>query len=149
MTTKKPAKPTRVFSDSELSAMRERARELRAEAQAKKNKAEGERQVLAAIAKMPEPDRSLAKKIHAIVTASAPALWPKTWYGMPAYATKKGKVVCFFQNASKFKYRYSTFGFQDAAHLDDGNLWPVAFALTKLTAAEEKKISALVKKAVR
>lgn len=147
-TANKPAKPTKVFSDFELSAMRERGNELRAEVQANKNKAEGERLALAAIAKMPEPDRSLGKRLHRIITTTAPTLWPKTWYGMPAYANKDGKVVCFFQNASKFKYRYSTLGFQDAAHLDDGNVWPVAFAVQKLTPADEKKIVALVKKAV-
>lgn len=142
-------KPTKVFSDFELSAMRERGAELRAEAKAKKNKTEGERQVFAAIAKMPEPDRSLGKRVHKIITTIAPTLWPKTWYGMPAYANKDGKIVCFFQNASKFKYRYATLGFQDAAKLDDGNVWPVAYALKKLTPADEKKIVALVKKAVR
>lgn len=121
--------------------MRERARELR-------DAANGEQAVLAAIAKMPEPDRSLAKRVHAIVRASAPQLMPKTWYGMSAYANKEGKVVCFFQNASKFKYRYSTLGFQDAANLDDGMMWPTSYALKKLTPAGEKKIGALVKKAV-
>ena len=146
MPREKKIKP---FSDSELSAMRERANELRAEAKAKKSKAAGEALIIAAIAKMPEPDRSLAKRIHTIVMATAPSLWPKTWYGMPAYTTKDGKVVCFFQNASKFKYRYSTLGFQDAANLDDGMMWPVAYALKKLTAADEKKIAALVKKAIR
>jgi uncharacterized protein YdhG (YjbR/CyaY superfamily) len=141
-------KPTKVFSDFEMSAMRERSSELRAEAKAAKNKAAGESLILAAIAKMPEPDRSIAKKVHKIITTTAPSLWPKTWYGMPAYATKEGKVVCFFQNASKFKYRYSTLGFQDVAKLDDGNLWPTSYALKKLTPADEKKIAALVKRAV-
>jgi uncharacterized protein YdhG (YjbR/CyaY superfamily) len=140
-------KTPKVFSDFELSAMRERGNELRAEAKAKKNKVEGERLVLAAIAKMSEPDRSMAKRVHRIIMTTAPSLWPKTWYGMPAYAVND-KVVCFFQNASKFKYRYSTLGFQDAAKLDDGNVWPVAFALKKLTPADEKTIAALVKKAV-
>lgn len=150
MTTKKTTAKgnPKVFSDDELSAMRERAAELRAEEKAKKNRSEGERQVLAAIAKMPEPDRSIGKRLHVIITTNAPTLWPKTWYGMPAYADKDGKVVCFFQNASKFKYRYSTLGFQDAAKIDDGAMWPVAFALKKLTSADEKKIVALVKKAV-
>ncbi len=139
----------KVFSDFEMSAMRARANELRLEEKAKKSKAEGERQALASIAKMPEPDRSLAKRIHKLVTTTAPGLWPKTWYGMPAYADKYGKVVCFFQNASKFKYRYSTLGFQDAAKLDDGNMWPVVYAVHKLTPADEKKITALVQRAIR
>ncbi len=138
-------KKSKGFSDFERAAMKERALELRAEA----NKADGEKAVLAAITKMPEPDRSLAKRLHAIIKASAPTLSPKTWYGMPAYANPDGKVVCFFQNASKFKYRYSTLGFQDAAKLDDGAMWPTSYALTKLTPAEEKKIAALVRKAVR
>jgi len=136
------------FSDEERAAMKARALELKAEERASKNKAEGEKMVLTAIAKMPEPDRSMATRVHAIVTKTAPHLFPKTWYGMPAYATKEGKVVCFFQNASKFKYRYSTLGFQEDAHLDDGNMWPASFALKKLTAAEEAKIAMLVKKAV-
>lgn len=140
-----PAKKTGTFSDAERSAMKERALELKAEAE----HADSAKAVLAAIAKMPEPDRSLGKRVHAIVTGAAPMLTPKTWYGMPAYANKDGKVVCFFQNASKFKYRYSTLGFQDAAKIDDGAMWPVAFALKKLTPADEKKIVALVKKAVR
>lgn len=140
--TSKPTANSQTFSDFERAAIRERALELR-------DSGDGERAVFTAIAKMPEPDRSLAKRVHAIVKATAPQLVPKTWYGMPAYANKDGKVVCFFQNASKFKYRYSTLGFQDAANLDDGAMWPVAFALKKLTAAEEKKIIALVKKAVR
>jgi uncharacterized protein YdhG (YjbR/CyaY superfamily) len=143
------SKPIRVFSDFELSAMRERGAELRAEAKAAKNKAAGEKLVFSAIAKMPEPDRSLAKRLHKLITTTAPTLWPKTWYGMPAYADKNGKVVCFFQNASKFKYRYSTLGFQDAARLDDGQMWSTSFALKKLTPDDEKKIAALVKKAVR
>jgi uncharacterized protein YdhG (YjbR/CyaY superfamily) len=131
------------FTDEERAAMKERAKELKAAA----NKAEGESAVLAKIAKMREPDRALGKRLHAIIKASAPALSPKTWYGMPAYA-KDGKVVCFFQDAQKFKTRYATLGFSDAANLDDGALWPVAFALKKLTATEEARISALVKKAV-
>lgn len=122
--------------------MQQRARELN------DNKSDGEGAVLTAIAKMPEPDRGMAKKIHALIKSTAPSLTPKTWYGMPAYANEDGKVVCFFQNASKFKYRYSTLGFQEAAHLDDGNLWPNAYALLKITPAEEKKIATLVKKAV-
>ncbi len=133
------------FSAAERAAMQARALELKAEAES----ANGEKQVLAAIAKLPEPDRSLAKRVHAIVRRAAPKLVPKTWYGFPAYANKDGKIVCFFQYASKFKYRYSTLGFQDAASIDDGEMWPVAYALKKLTPADEKKIAALVKKAVR
>ena len=135
------------FTDEERAAMKARARELKAEARANKNKAEGETDVLAAIAAMPEPDRAMAKRLHEIIKASAPALSPKTWYGMPAYA-RDGKVVCFFQSAHKFKTRYASLGFSDAAHLDEGALWPVAFALKELTAAEEAKIVALVKKAL-
>ena len=152
--TQKPAKSTTAinkkserFTDEERAAMKERAQELKAEARANKNKAEGESDVLAAIAAMPEPDRAMATQIHAIIKASAPALSPRLWYGMPAYA-KEGKVVCFFQSAQKFNTRYATLGFNDIANLDDGDLWPVAFALKELTAAEEAKISALVKKAV-
>jgi uncharacterized protein YdhG (YjbR/CyaY superfamily) len=147
MINTKNTKSPRVFSDQEMSAMWERSKELREEANAKKNKDEGERIAQAAIAKMPEPDRSIAKRVHKIVTTTAPSLWPKTWYGMPAYATSDGKVVCFFQNASKFKYRYSTLGFQDGAKLDEGNFWPTSYALKKLTPADEKKIASLVKKA--
>jgi uncharacterized protein YdhG (YjbR/CyaY superfamily) len=131
------------FTDEERTAMKERAQELKAEAR----KADGESAVLAKIAEMPEPDRAMAERLHEIVKASAPGLSPKTWYGMPAYA-KDGKVVCYFQNAAKFKSRYSTFGFNDAANLDEGAMWPTSFALTELTATEEAKISALVKKAV-
>jgi uncharacterized protein YdhG (YjbR/CyaY superfamily) len=131
------------FTDEERAAMKARAQELKAEA----NKAEGESAVLAAIAALPEPDRSMATRLHAIIKASAPALSPKTWYGMPAYA-RDGNVVCWFQSAQKFKSRYATLGFGDKANLDEGNLWPVAFALKRLTAAEEARISALVKKAV-
>jgi uncharacterized protein YdhG (YjbR/CyaY superfamily) len=135
------------FTDEERAAMKERARELKAEERANKDKAAGESDLLAKIAEMPEPDRSMAERIHAIVKASAPDLWPKTWYGMPAYA-KDGKIVCFFQSAHKFNARYATFGFNDTANLDEGNLWPTSFALKQLTAAEEATISALVKKAV-
>ncbi len=135
------------FTADEKSAMRERAKELKAEARASKDKADGEADLLAKIAEMPKSDRAIAKRIHAIVKANAPALSPKTWYGMPAYA-KDGKIVCFFQPAKKFDTRYSSFGFNDAAKLDDGSMWPIAFALTKLTAADEKRIGALVKKAV-
>ena len=127
--------------------MKERAKELKAEARANKDRAEGERDVLAKIAEMQEPDRAMAKRLHAIIKASAPDLWPKTWYGMPAYA-KDGKIVCFFTPASKFNSRYATFGFNDDANLDDGAMWPTSFALKELTPAEEKKIGALVKKAV-
>lgn len=137
------------WSEDEKAAMKERAKELKAEARMNKDRAAGESALLAAIAKMPEPDRSMAKKIHAIVQANAPKLMPKTWYGMPAYANADGKVVAFFQAASKFKTRYSTFGFTDSAKLDDGNMWAAGFALLKLTSAEESKISALVKKSVR
>ncbi len=126
--------------------MKERARELKA-AGAKKGKADGEGDVLAKIAEMPEPDRAMAERLHAIVKASAPALSPRTWYGMPAYA-KDGKVVCFFQSAQKFKTRYATLGFSDKANLDEGAMWPTAFALTELTAAAEARIAALVKQAV-
>jgi len=129
--------------------MKERIQELKAVARRgpRADKADGETAVLAKIAEMPEPDRAMAKRLHAIIKASAPALSPRLWYGMPAYA-KDGKVVCFFQSAQKFKTRYATFGFSDAANLDKGAMWPTAFALTKLTAAEEAKIAALVKKAV-
>jgi uncharacterized protein YdhG (YjbR/CyaY superfamily) len=138
------------LTDEERSAMKERTGELKAEARRgrRASKADGESDVLAKIAEMPEPDRVLAERLHAIIRASAPALSPKTWYGMPAYA-KDGKVVCFFQSADKFKSRYATFGFNDVANLDDGAMWPTAFALTELTAADEARIAALVKKAVR
>ena len=135
------------FSAEERAAMKERAKELRAEARAGKDRAAGERDVLAKIAEMAEPDRAMAERVHAIIAESAPVLSPKTWYGMPAYA-KDGKVVCFFQSGQKYNSRYSTFGFQDAANLDDGAMWPTAFALTELTAADEARIAALVKKAV-
>src|SRR5437762_3753568 len=155
-TTKKSAKSTtaigktsRGFTDGERVAMKERVQELKAAARRgpRADKADEESAVLAKIAEMPARDRAMANRLHAIIKASAPALSPKTWYGMPAYA-KDGKVVCFFQSGQKFKTRYATFGFSDAANLDEGALWPVAFALTKLTAAEEAKIAALVKKAV-
>jgi uncharacterized protein YdhG (YjbR/CyaY superfamily) len=154
--TQKPAKSTtstdtKGFTDEERAAMKERAQELKAEARrgprAKKAKADGESDVLAKIAEMPEPDRTMATRLHAIIKANAPALSPKTWYGMPAYA-KDGKVVCFFQSAQKFKSRYATFGFSDAANLDEGAMWPTSFALKELTATEEARIVALVKKAV-
>ncbi len=136
------------FTDEEKAAMKERAQELKAQARADKDKAGGENAVLAAISAMKEPDRAMATRLHAIITASAPALSPKTWYGMPAYANKDGKVVCFFQAAQKFNTRYATIGFSDAANLDEGNMWPNYFALKELTATEEERISALVKKAV-
>jgi len=148
-TTKKAAKKAaknttaigKTFTDEERAAMKDRVQELRAD------KADGEKAVLAKIAEMPEPDCAMAKRLHAIIKTSAPTLSPKTWYGMPAYA-KDGKVVCFFQSAHKFKSRYATFGFNDAANLDEGAMWPTSFALKELTAAEEAKIGALVKKAV-
>jgi uncharacterized protein YdhG (YjbR/CyaY superfamily) len=137
------------LSDVERAAMKERTKELKAEARRspRAGKADGESDVLAKIAEMPEPDRAMAERLHAIIKASAPALSPKTWYGMPAYA-KDGKVVCYFQSAHRFKSRYATFGFNDAANLDEGAMWPTSFALTELTATEEARISALVKKAV-
>jgi uncharacterized protein YdhG (YjbR/CyaY superfamily) len=135
------------FTAEERAAMKERAQELKAEARANQKKADGERDVLAKIAEMPESERALAERLHAIITASAPTLVPRTWYGMPAYA-KEGKVVCFFQNAAKFNTRYATLGFNDEANLDEGTMWPTSFALTELTAAEEARIAALVKKAV-
>ena len=144
---KSTSKKAKGFTDEEKAAMKNRAQELKAEARASKDKAEGESAVLAAIASMQEPDRAMAKRLHAIIKASAPTLSPKTWYGMPAYA-KDGKVVCFFQSAQKFNTRYATFGFSDTANLDEGALWPVAFALKELTVAEEARIGALVKKAV-
>ena len=135
-------KKVKGFTDEERAAMKERILELRVD------KADGESAVLAKIAEMPEPDRAMSKRLHAIIKTSAPTLSPKTWYGMPAYANKDGKVVCFFQSAHKFNYRYATLGFNDAANLDEGAMWPIAFALKELTAAEEAKIGALVKKAV-
>ena len=155
--TKKSAKSTTAttkrskgFTDEERAAMKERAQELKAEARRgtrASKKEDGESDVLAKIAEMKGPDRAMAKRLHAIVRASAPALSPRTWYGMPAYA-KDGKVVCFFQSAHRFKSRYATFGFNDAANLDEGAMWPTSFALKELTAAEEARIGALVKKAV-
>src|SRR5438876_1235362 len=142
-------KSSNVWSDEERAAMQESARERRKAARLtpEQERAEGERGVLAKIAEMPDADRSMAKRIHRIVTTTAPELLPRTFYGMPAYA-KNGKVICFFQAASKFKVRYATFGFQPDASLDEGAMWPIAFALTKLTAADEARIAALVKKAV-
>src|SRR5436309_14028326 len=138
------------LSDDERAAMKERVQELKAEARrgARADKADGESDVLAKIAEMPEPDRGMGARLHAIIRASAPDLSPKTWYGMPAYANKDGKVVCFFQSAHKFNTRYATLGFSDKANLDDGAMWPTAFALKELTAADEARIGALVQKAV-
>jgi uncharacterized protein YdhG (YjbR/CyaY superfamily) len=154
MSTKKSAKSTTAprktstgFTEEERAAMKERARELKAEARVNKDRAAGESAVLEKIAELEGSDRAMAERIHALVKESAPALAPKTWYGMPAYA-KEGKVVCYFTPASKFKERYATFGFNATANLDEGNMWPTSFALTKLTAAEEAKIGALVQKAV-
>jgi uncharacterized protein YdhG (YjbR/CyaY superfamily) len=148
MSTKKDTQKSEGFTVEEKAAMKARAQELKAEERASKNRAEGERVILAAINALKEPDRAMAKRVHEIVTATAPTLWPKTWYGMPAYANEDGKVVCFFQSAQKFNARYATFGFNDTANLDEGAMWPTSFALKGLTAAEEKKIAALVKKAV-
>ena len=155
MSTREPStktttgKASKGFTDDERAAMRERARELKADARRgpRAGKADGESEVLAKIAEMPPRDRAMAERLHAVIKASAPALSPKTWYGMPAYA-KDGEVVCFFQSAAKFKARYATFGFSDKASLDEGAMWPTAFALKELTKAEEARIGALVKKAV-
>jgi uncharacterized protein YdhG (YjbR/CyaY superfamily) len=136
------------FTADERAAMKERARELKAEARANQDREAGERDLLSKIAEMPKADRVLAERFHAIVTTNAPGLMPKTWYGMPAYA-EDGKVVCFFKSADKFKSRYATIGFEETARLDDGTMWQTSFAVTKLTPADEKKIAALVKKAVR
>ena len=143
-------KTSKGFTNEERDAMKERVQELKAEARrgASARQTEGEGAVLAKIAEMPEPDAAMGRRLHAIVTASAPGLSPKTWYGMPAYANKEGKIVCFFQSAHKFKTRYSAFGFNDVAHLDEGAMWPTSFALKELTATEEARIGALVKKAV-
>ena len=147
MSAKKATQKYEGFTDEERAAMKERAKELKAEARANKKKAEGESDLLAKIAEMVEPDRTMAERLHEIVKASAPALSPKTWYGMPAYA-KDGKVVCFFQSAQKFSTRYATFSFSDEANLDEGAMWPTSFALKELTATEEAMICALVKRAV-
>jgi hypothetical protein len=149
--TQKSAKSTTAkFTDEERAAMKERVQELKAAARSgpRADKADGESAVLAKIAEMPEPDRAMGERLHALIKAGAPALSPRLWYGMPAYA-KDGKVVCFFQNAQKFKTRYATFGFSDKANLDEGAMWPTAFALKELTAGDEARIGALVKKAVR
>jgi uncharacterized protein YdhG (YjbR/CyaY superfamily) len=147
MTPDADDKQSKGFSAEERAAMKERARELKAEARAGRDRAAGESDLLAKIAEMPEPDRAMAARIHEIVKASAPDLMPKTWYGMPAYA-REGKIVCFFQSAAKFDARYAQFGFDDTANLDEGDMWPVAFALKELTPAVEARISALVTKAV-
>lgn len=149
MSPQNDAQESKGFTDEEQAAMKERARELKAEAGrgTRPRKADGERDVLAKIAEMQDPDRALAERLHAIITATAPTLSPKTWYGMPAYA-KAGKVVCFFQSALKFNTRYATLGFSDTANLDQGAMWPTSFALKELTDAEEARIAALVKQAV-
>src|SRR5215207_3112030 len=146
-TQKSTKSSTATLSDVELAALKETVKERKAAARRGAKKADGEGDVLAKIAEMPEPDRVMAERLHALVKASAPVLSPKTWYGMPAYANEDGKVVCFFTAADKFKSRYATFGFEEAANLDEGAMWPTSYALTKLTAADEKKIGALVKKA--
>jgi uncharacterized protein YdhG (YjbR/CyaY superfamily) len=146
-TTQKSGTTAKGFTPEERAAMKDRARELKAEARANKSRADGESDVLAKIGEMHGPDRAMAKRLHAIVKASAPALSPKTWYGMPAYA-KDGKVVCYFQSAQKFNSRYATFGFSDEANIDEGAMWPTSFALKELTAADEARIGALVKRAV-
>jgi uncharacterized protein YdhG (YjbR/CyaY superfamily) len=148
MAESKAGKSAQTFTKEERAAMRERARELKAEARRSKGREDGERDLQEKIAEMPKTDRVMATRIHEIVTASAPNLVPKTWYGMPAYANDEGKVVCFFQSADKFKSRYATFGFNAEAKLDVGSMWATSFALTKLTAADEKRIATLVKKAV-
>lgn len=145
--SKKPSNKNSVFSAAEKAAMKEYIREKKAAARGKQDRAAGEKEVLAKIAKLPPTDRALAKKVHEIVTAHAPELAPKTWYGMPAYA-KGDKVVCYFQDAHKFKARYATLGFSDKAHLDDGDIWPVVFALKKIGSAEEAKIIKLLKQAL-
>lgn len=141
------AKPSDGFTAEERAAMKERASELKAAARRDQSKADGEREVLAKIAEMPEPDRSMAERLHTIITGTTPALSPKTWYGMPAYA-RDGDVVCFLQSGQKFKTRYMTLGFSDKAHLDEGEMWPTSFALQQLTPAEEARIAALVKRAI-
>src|SRR5215211_236443 len=141
------AEKSKGFTAEERAAMKERAKELKAEERANKNRAAGERAVLAKIAEMEGQDRAMAERLHEIVKASAPSLSPKTWYGMPAYANKDGKVVCYFQSAEKFNSRYATLGFNDAANLDEGVMWPTSFALKKLSAAEETRIGALVGRA--
>ena len=145
--TKKATQKSKGFTKAERAAMKARAKELKAEARANKKKADGEKDLFEKIAEMPEPERAMARRLHEIIAEAAPDLWPKTWYGMPAYA-RGGKVVCFFQSADKFKSRYATFGFSDEANLDKGAMWPTSFALKELTDAEEARIVALVKQAV-
>ena len=147
MSPKKDTKEYKGFTAEEKAAMKEHAKELKKAARAEEDRAAGEKDVLEKISEMEEPDRSMAERIHAIVTANAPDLMPRTWYGMPAYS-KDGNVICFFQNASKFKARYATLGFNDKANLDEGAMWPTSFALKELTPTEEERIAALVKKAV-
>lgn len=147
-TTKKATQKSAGFTAEEKAAMKERAKELKAEERAKKNRAAGESDLMEKIAEMPEAERSMASRLHALIKAGAPDLFPKTWYGMPAYANQEGKVICFFQAASKFNTRYATLGFQHDANLDDGAMWPTAYALVELNAAAEAKIAALVQKAV-
>jgi uncharacterized protein YdhG (YjbR/CyaY superfamily) len=144
---KKSTKSDMGFTDEEQAAMKERAKELKAEARANKKRADGEKDLFEKIAEMPEPDRVMARRLHEIISEAAPELWPKTWYGMPAYA-RDGKVVCFFTAAAKFNTRYATLGFNDTANLDEGAMWPTAFALKELTTVAEERIAALVKKAV-
>jgi uncharacterized protein YdhG (YjbR/CyaY superfamily) len=148
-TTTAVRETSEVLTDEERAVLKETIQERKAETRRKKDRATGEADVLAKIAEMPESDRAMAMRIHAIVKASAPDLSPKTWYGMPAYADNDGKVVCFFQAAAKFKARYATFGFEEAANVDEGSMWATSWALTKVTAADEKRIATLVKKAVR
>lgn len=148
MSLKKEAQNTKGFTDAERAAMKEHVQELKAEARMSKNREEGEKAIFAAIAQMNEHDQMMANRLHEIITTSVPELMPKTWYGMPSYANKDGKVICFFQAASKFNSRYATFGFQHDANIDDGNMWATAFALKGLTPIEEAKIITLVKKAV-
>jgi hypothetical protein len=145
--TQKPANSTKVFTDEERGAMKERAKEQKEDARRGAAEADGEYEVLAKIAEMPAADRAMAERLHALIKASAPVLSPKTWYGQPAYA-KDGRIICFFQTRDKFKTRYATLGFSDKANLDEGTMWPTSFALTELTAADEDRIGALVKKAV-
>lgn len=148
MATKQKTQNTDGFTEAEKAAMKERAKELKKEQRANKKREEGEQDLLEKVAEMSKADRVMAEKIHQIVTTTVPDLFPKTWYGMPAYANEDNKVICFFKAASKFDERYATLGFDTMANLDDGNMWPTSFALTKLTEAEEKKITALVKQAI-
>lgn len=148
MSPNKDTQPSTGFTDEERAAMKERAEELKAEARMDKDRTKGEQAVLEKIAEMPEPDRAMAERLHVIITTIAPDLSPKTWYGMPAYANKEGKVVCFFTAASKFQERYASFGFNAVANLDDGDMWPTSFALKALSPSVEEEIATLVKRAV-